>query len=137
MLLRKYIFLLTGSLSLLLGGVGIFIPVLPTTPFLLLTAFCYLRGSEKMYRWLIHHKIFGTYIQSYLIYKAITMKTKVGALIFLWLSLGISIVLLDSLHIRILLCLIGIGVTVHIVLLRTMTAQQLQLLNTTDDNEII
>lgn len=126
MLIRKYIFFFLGSLSLLLGGIGILIPVLPTTPFLLLTAFFYLRSSKKMYNWLIYHKIFGVYIQSYLIYKAVTLKAKIGALVFLWLTLGISMFLLESLHIRIFLCLIGIGVTIHLIILKTMSSKQLQ-----------
>ncbi len=82
--LKKYVYITIGSLSLILGIAGIFIPVLPTTPFLLLASYLYLRSSERMYNWLINHKIFGAYIYCYLTYKAIPKKTKVGTMIFLW-----------------------------------------------------
>lgn len=124
--LKKYLFLCLGLVSLLLGMIGIFLPVLPTTPFLLLAAFCFLRSSKKMYDWLMGHKVFGAYIQSYLIHKAITRKTKICALFFLWSTMGISILLLESLHLRVFLGLIGVGVTVHLVILKTMSEEQMQ-----------
>ena len=126
---KKYLLIILGSLSLTLGVVGVFIPVLPTTPFLLLASFCYLRSSERMYDWLINHKIFGAYIYSYLTYKAIPKKTKVGALIFLWSSLSISILLVPSLHIRIFLVAVGLGVSVHLMILKTLSHEEMKVLN--------
>ncbi len=118
--IKKYLYLFGGSLSLALGIIGIFIPVLPTTPFLLLSAFCYLRSSQKMYDWLINHKIFGPYIYNYITYKAVTRKTKKVALAFLWFMLTISMILVPIIHVRIFLVASGIGVTIHLVSLKTL-----------------
>lgn len=125
----KYLLFLAGSLSLVLGVLGIFLPVLPTTPFLLLASYCYLRSSRKMYNWVINHKILGPYIQSYLIYKAITLKTKIRAILFLWLTLCMSIILISSLHVRIFLFFIGVAVTIYLVTLKTISYEEMQKLN--------
>lgn len=127
--IKKYVYIMGGSLSLILGIVGIFIPVLPTTPFLLLASFCYLRSSERMYQWLMNHKIFGAYIYSYLTYKAIPKKTKVGTMIFLWSTLIVSIIMVPSLHIRIFLLAVGLGVTAHLMLLKTLSHEDIKKLD--------
>lgn len=127
--IKKYVYFFTGSVSLVLGITGVFLPLLPTTPFLLLACFCYLRSSKRMYDWLINHRIFGTSIYGYLIYKAIPRKTKIGAVVFLWSMLVISMFLLASPHIRIFLAVVGIGVTFHLATLKTMTQQDVQALN--------
>jgi len=121
----KKIFLLSiGFISLGLGIIGIVTPALPTTPFLLLTSFCFIRSSERLYNWLIHHKIFGAYIYNYIKYRAVTKKTKISAIVFLWFSLSVSIMLVDKLLVRIILILIGCVVSVHILLLNTLTKKQ-------------
>lgn len=123
---KKYLYILGGSISLALGVIGIFLPVLPTTPFLLLAAFCYLRGSKKMYDWLLSHKVFGPYIYNYMTYKAVTRKTKKVILTTMWLILTISTILVPILHIRIFLLASGIGVTIHILTLKTIENEDLQ-----------
>lgn len=125
-LIKKYLLILMGTLSLVLGIIGIFIPVLPTTPFLLLSSFCYLRSSKRMYNWLIHHKILGSYIYCYLTYKAIPQKTKVRTILFLWSTLIISMLLIESLHLRIFLLLVGLGVTIHLLMLRTLSLEEMK-----------
>jgi uncharacterized protein len=127
--IKKYLFIFLGSLSLALGVIGVFIPVLPTTPFLLLASFFYLRSSELMYNWIINHKILGAYIYSYLTYKAIPKKTKIGTMFFLWSTLIISMILVSSLHIRIFLVAVGICVTVHLMTLRTLGHDDMKALN--------
>lgn len=127
--IKKYLYLLLGSVSLTLGVIGVFIPVLPTTPFLLFASFCYLRSSKRMYNWLINHKIFGSYLYSYLTYKAISRKTKVGTIAFLWSTLIISMLLASSPHIRIFLVVVGIGVTTHLMILKTLTLEEVKILN--------
>ena len=123
---KKYLYIFGGSISLALGVIGIFLPVLPTTPFLLLAAFCYLRGSKKMYDWLLSHKVFGPYIYNYMTYKAVTRKTKKVILTTMWLILTISTILVPILHIRIFLLASGIGVTIHILTLKTIENEDLQ-----------
>jgi hypothetical protein len=118
--LRRTALILAGSLALALGLVGIFIPILPTTPFLLLAAFCYLHSSKRLYAWLIRHRIFGQYIEDYMTHRAIRLGVKIAALALLWLSLGLSIVLVPSPAMRIILPLIGLAVSWHVLSLRTL-----------------
>lgn len=124
--IKRVIYVCIGSMFLTFGVIGIFLPVIPTTPFLLLASFFYFRSSERMYHWLINHKILGAYIYCYLKYKAIPIKTKIGAIIFLWSTLCISMVLIDSLHVRIFLTVVGIAVSVHLLLLKTITREELE-----------
>lgn len=115
----RYLLLALGILSLALGSIGLFVPVLPTTPFLLVSAFCFLRSSQRLYDWLLHHKIFGVFIYNYITYKAVPRPAKIGAIVFLWTTLGLSIAWVDTAALRLLLAGIGIAVTVHLALLKT------------------
>ncbi len=123
--LKKYLLIFLGSVSLVLGTIGIFIPVLPTTPFLLLASFCYVRSSERLYKWLINHKIFGAYIYSYLTYRAVPKNTKIGTIVFLWSTLIVSMIIVHSLHIRLFLTIVGIAVTIHLVTLKTLSREEM------------
>lgn len=124
---KKYILIGAGFLTFALGAVGIFIPLLPTTPFLLLSALCFLRSSGRLYRWLTEHKIFGKYIKSYFEYRAITRRMKIITLIFLWSVMTVSIVLfMEKLWLRLLLIAVAGGVTVHIVTMKTLTEEMLK-----------
>lgn len=123
-LLKKYLLIFVGSISLVLGFIGVFLPVLPTTPFLLLSSFCFVRSSKPLYNWLINHKIFGAYIYNYITYKAVKKSAKVGALIFLWTTLSISIFAISSLHLRIFLVAIGVAVSVHLLTLKTLSKDE-------------
>ena len=116
---KIYFLLFIGTLSLMLGIIGILLPVMPTTPFLLLSSFCYLRSSKKLYNWLIYHRILGGYLYNYLTYKAVTRRIKVTALIFLWWGLIASMLLINHLHVRLFLGFIGIAVSIHLLMLRT------------------
>ena len=117
--LKKYLLIFAGSISLALGIIGVLLPVLPTTPFLLLSSFCYIRSSNRLYNWLINHKIFGSYIYNYLTYRAVKKSVKIGALIFLWFSLLISILIVSNLHLRIFLVAVGVSVSIHLLTLKT------------------
>lgn len=118
--IKKYLLIIAGLTTLCLGVVGVFIPVLPTTPFLLLSSMCFLRSSTKLYNWLINHKIFGEYIYNYLKYRAVKKSAKISALILLWSSILISIILIDNFHVKIILLIIATGVTIHISKLKTL-----------------
>lgn len=108
----------------MLGAIGIFLPILPTTPFLLLSAFCYLRSSKRMYKWLTENKILGKYIYNYIHNKGMEKSAKIWALVFLWSTLLISIYFMDSLHLRIFLGFVGIGVSVHLLMLKTLKKEE-------------
>lgn len=117
--IKNILLIIAGSLSLALAMIGLILPVLPTTPFLILTAFCFLRSSKQMHNWLINHKVFGSYIHNYVTYRAVEKKTKVIALVFLWISLILSILLVDNLIVRLVLLVVGLAVTTHIAVLKT------------------
>lgn len=118
--MKTGLYLTAGSLSLAFGVVGIFVPVLPTTPFLLLSSYCYMRSSKRMHAWLTGHPLLGRYIRNYMEHKGITKTHLIRALLFLWLTLGISIYLLDSIHGKLGLAAIGTAVTIHLIRLKRM-----------------
>lgn len=118
--IKKYLLIGAGSLSLSIGVIGIFIPILPTTPLLLLSSYCYLKSSSRLYEKLMSHKILGAYLHHYMEHKAIDKKTKVIAMTTLWISLGISIFMAPLLFVKVLLALIGAGVTKHLLGLKTL-----------------
>ena len=124
--LRKWLLIFVGVLSVGLATAGIFLPLLPTTPFLLLAAACFFRSSDSLYQWLTTHKWFGLYIKNYREHKAITRHTKVVILLLLWGTLGYTAFgVISALAIRILLLLIGVGVTIHVLSLKTVTPEMM------------
>jgi len=117
--------IVAGSFFLGLGLIGTVFPVLPTTPFLLLTAACYLRSSKKCYNWIINNKVFGSYIRNYLEGNGIPIRTKIFTIVFLWASILLSIIFaVRIIWVRILLFIIAIGVTIHIAQIRTYSPQK-------------
>jgi len=116
----KLIWSAAGTFFLGLGIVGIAVPLLPTTPFLLLAAACYLRGSARMYRWMLANKYFGQYLRDYRTGKGLTLKVKIGTVSLLWAAIVFSAMLTTSNPIvRIALFVVAVGVTLHIVTLKT------------------
>ena len=117
-MLKRYtnvLWIAGGTLSLALGVLGIILPLLPTTPFLLLAAGCYARGSQRFYNWLLNNRIFGSYIRDYREGRGIPMHTKITTMIFLWGTIGASIYLVDHLHVRLLLPVIAACVSIHVL----------------------
>jgi len=111
----RYLYILLGTFSLVMGIIGIFLPVLPTTPLLLLTAFCYYRGSERMYNWLMSHPRLGTYIRNFREHRVIPRKVKAYILTLLWASLLFCAYILHPIWLKCLMIAIAIGVTWHIL----------------------
>ncbi|WP_040978018.1 YbaN family protein [Oceanobacillus jeddahense] len=119
--MKKAFFISCGSVSLGLGIIGIILPLLPTTPFLLLTAACYAKSSEKLYHWLLENKYFGSYIKNYRAGKGIPLKAKITAVSVLWLSLSFTIFFVIPLvAVKILLALIGAYITGFILKQKTL-----------------
>ena len=118
--LKKAIFIVAGTISLGFGAVGVFLPILPTTPFLLLSAASYYKGSERMHRWLLSNRLFGSYIRNYREGKGISPKGKMLTLFLLWATICYSIFFLVNIPIfQIILSAIAIAVTVHVTTLPT------------------
>ena len=117
----KTICIILGTLSLGLGILGIFLPLLPTTPFLLLTAALYFKGSPRLYQWLLNHKYFGTYIRNLRENKAIPLRANIISLLLMWGTMLYCIFFLIPLVcVKVLLFLIAVGVTYHILSFKTL-----------------
>ncbi|MGL5318595.1 MAG: YbaN family protein [Bacteroidales bacterium] len=118
--IKQVFFLTLGTVCLLLGILGMFLPVLPTTPFLLLTAFLYMHSSKEWYDRLMSNKWTGPVIADYKIHKSIPKRKKVIILSMLWTTMLINIIwLVDEPWIDLLLLGIASGVTLHIVKIKT------------------
>jgi uncharacterized membrane protein YbaN (DUF454 family) len=116
----KYLLIAVGTLSVALGFLGIFLPLLPTTPFLLLAAACYIRSSQRFYCWLINNRYFGKYIRDYREKGGIPLKLKVYVISLMWVVMAATaIFVIDLLVVRILLVVIAGGVTIHLLSLKT------------------
>ena len=116
----KCVFLVIGFLSVALGFVGIFVPVLPTTPFLLLAAALFFRSSPRAYAWLMQHRWLGPSIRSFREDRAIPLRAKVLALSLLWItSVHCIVFLFDSWWLRLLMGGIAVGVTVYLLSFKT------------------
>lgn len=117
----RILLIIAGTFFVGLGIVGIFVPVLPTTPFLLLAAACYARSSQRFYGWLLNNKWFGNYIRNYLERKGVPLKIKLVTITLLWIAIGSSIAFaVQILVIRLILVLIAIGVSIHVLSIRTL-----------------
>jgi len=116
---RRKLLIAAGTLSTGLGIIGIFVPILPTTPFLLLAAACYMRSSERFYQWLIKNRIFGSYVRNYIEGRGMPVKLKIFIIFLLWLTIGLSITFgVQNTIVRIVLICVAIGVTIHICLIK-------------------
>jgi len=113
-----------GTLSVIFGIIGIALPLVPTTPFLLLAAACYARSSEKCYQWLLSHRWFGEYIYNYRAGNGIPMKAKVTMIAFIWLTIGTTAgFAIDIAWVQIMLICIATGVTAQLCYLPTLKRQ--------------
>jgi uncharacterized protein len=116
----RFIFILGGTIFLGLGIIGVFLPVLPTTPFLLLTAACYARGSKRFYDWLMNNKLFGNYIKNYCVGRGIPLKVKIFTISLLWITILFSaFFVIDNYLVELILIIIAIAVTIHILKFKT------------------
>lgn len=112
----RILLIILGTLSLLLGIIGIFLPLLPTTPFLLLTAYLYYRSSPRCYDWLIRQPVLGKYIRDYREKKIIPLRAKVLSLSLMWGSVLYAVFfLIPILAVKILLLCIAAVVSWHIL----------------------
>ena len=117
--LKRRLLFTAGTIFTGTGIVGIFVPILPTTPFLLLAAACYVRSSQRFYNWLMNNRLFGIYISNYIQGKGMPLRVKVFTVSLLWITIGLSMWLAtQDVVIRVILALIAVGVTTHIILIK-------------------
>ncbi|MEL7601823.1 MAG: YbaN family protein [Bacillota bacterium] len=120
----KLILTVSGFLSLALGAVGIFLPLLPTTPFVLLAAGCFSAANPRLYRWLLNTRHFGAFIKNYRGGAGVPRAVKRDSLLFLWGTLSLSALLFRRPLVWGVLSAVGIGVTAHILLMKTADAEE-------------
>ncbi len=118
----RYAYLVSGFLLVGIGVLGIFLPLLPTTIFLILASACFMKSSPKANEWLKNNKFLGAYLRNYQDKTGLTVTTKVVNICVLWISISLSAYFFtDELYIRLLLLAIAIGVTIHLVMIKTNT----------------
>jgi uncharacterized protein len=118
--LKRGLLISSGLLFTGLGLIGIFIPLLPTTVFLLMAAYCFAKSSGKFYFWLLNNKWFGSYIKNYKEKKGVTLRTKIFTLSLLWITILFSaLFMVQNLYVKMVLLFIAIGVTIHLLTIRT------------------
>ncbi len=123
--IKKIILILIGSVCVGLGFIGMFLPLLPTTPFLLLAAVCYAKSSHAFYQWLMTNSWCGQYIKNYREGKGMILKQKILTILLLWLTISYSCFFIVSrLIVQFLLLTIAILVTAHLLYLKNIKPAQ-------------
>lgn len=116
----RYFYLISGFLLVAIGVIGIFLPVLPTTIFLILASACFVKSSPKANEWLRNHRVLGIYIKNYQDKTGLTIKAKIFNIAFLWIMILLSaFYLTDEFYIKVILLLIAVGVTIHLLMIKT------------------
>jgi len=119
-LITHFLLLTGGWLCIVLAVLGALLPLLPTTPFLLLAAICFARCSPRFYQWLVTNRWFGEYLNNYREGRGMQLKHKITALSLMWVSIGYSAIMVAEAHwLRALLMLIAVLVTWHLVRMPT------------------
>lgn len=116
---KRRLFIICGLAASGLGGIGIILPLLPATPFFLLALFCFARSSDRLHRWLLNNRICGEHLKNYLEHRTVSLYIKVSSMALLWASLGISAIIVHKIWVSIMLCVVGVGVSIHLLMLRT------------------
>ena len=124
--LKKKIYICIGLLSVALGIIGAFLPVMPTVPFLLVALFCFERSSKKYHDMILNNKYFGKVLRDYYEGKGLTTSVKIKTILFLSCGIGFSFYKVQHLHLRIVLAVIWLVVILHIILLKTKSKEKSQ-----------
>lgn len=117
--IKRVVLTILGFVLLGFGAIGVAIPVLPTTPFVLFAAICFSAGNSKLAKWLENTRVFGPYIKNYRTGQGVDLRLKIASIIFVWIGLAISIVSMQRIWATFLLIAIGIGVTIHLLMIKT------------------
>jgi len=118
--LKRGLYVIAGSACLVLGVIGIFVPLLPTTPFLLLASACYLRGSQRLHDWLLSHGRLGGYIRAYEEGRGIPARAKAVAIVMLWASIAYAVTIVGHPLAAAAMIAVAAGVTLYLLRLPTL-----------------
>ena len=116
--IKKTLLIVAGVVSLALGGIGVFLPLLPTTPFVLLAAGCFAGSSPAMHRWLCRSRFFGEYIENYRTNAGVSKSIKIRSIVFLWAGLALSAAAVDRPLVWVILAVVGICVSTHLLMMK-------------------
>lgn len=128
---KKYFYITLGFITLGLGLIGVILPILPTTPFLLVTSFCFAKGSERFHSWFTNTNIYKKHLESFVKERAMTLKQKVVLLSFVNFMLAFPLILVDVLPMRItIIVLIIIKLYYFIFRVKTITLEEKRAMET-------
>lgn len=113
--IKRILLIIAGILSLVLGIIGAFLPLLPTVPLVLLAAFCFARSSERLHQWMLKHRYFGPIIENFQAGRGIPRRVKYRTIVIIWISMGISCLIVARLWLCLMLVAIGVGVSVYLL----------------------
>lgn len=99
-LIKKYTYITIGLISIVLGAIGVVLPILPTTPFLLLASYCFAKGSDRFNYWFIGTKLYKNHLESFVKKRAMTLKEKIGILVFADFMLAFPLILINNIFIK-------------------------------------
>jgi len=118
---KRSFYFASGTICLILGAVGVVLPILPTTPLLLMAAACYYKSSTRMHQWMLNNRWFGNYLRNYAEGKGISVKAKLFTISLLWILISYSaLFVVNNLIIQLVLFAIAVGVTIHLIKLPTL-----------------
>lgn len=117
--IKRIFFFSLGATFLGLGAVGVILPLLPTTPFVIASFFCFAKSSKRAERWISNNRYFGSYIENYKTKEGVPLDIKLKSIVFLWACLAASIIFFNHYYLLIILIIVGVTVTAHILLLKT------------------
>ncbi|NLO70801.1 MAG: DUF454 domain-containing protein [Porphyromonadaceae bacterium] len=128
--MKKYLLIISGSLSVVLGVIGIFLPILPTTPFMILAAALYAKSSKRLHSWIINHRIFGEFIRNFKEDRSMSLNGKLISIITMWVFMLYSIffVVNHKLYLQLILGGLALGETIFILSLKTKRKKDSQII---------
>ena len=125
--MKKSIFKFLGLLFVAVGFIGIFVPLLPTTIFLIIASYFFMKGSPELNDWMLKNKYLGPYIRNFKEKRGMTIRSKVSAISILWITILISaLIFTENLIIRLLLLIVAVSVTTYIATFKTLQAQSVK-----------
>lgn len=116
---KRLFFFSLGTAFLGIGVVGVVLPVLPTTPLVIASFFCFTKSSKKAEQWISNNRYFGSYIENYETKQGVPLDVKLTSIFFLWAALIVSMVFFNQIYLFILLIIVGAAVTIHIISFKT------------------
>ena len=125
--MKRILFKILGLLFVAIGFIGIFLPLLPTTIFLIIASYFFMKGSPELNEWMLKNKFLGPYIKNFRENKGMSKKSKVSAIILLWITISVSAVFFtENFLIRLFLFFVAAGVTVYITTFKTLEAESVK-----------